>query len=290
MPENNKHIPVNVMDDDFDQGISIDRISINISDFRSAQQHEQAAQSHRDEGHTFHIVNEGNIIMEIDFQQYRIAAHSVVYMHPDQVHRILDFKNITVSSLSIRSENLNTEYIKLLEEIAPAKPLALAQQAYSIVSDTFSLCLSFSAQGRNRLYFPLLRDSCNSLVALLLSQLLNQSKKEGNLSRFEIITKSFKQLLQKNFRTLKRPSDYARGLNISTSYLNECVNHVTGHSVSIHIRNRIVLEAKRLLYHTDKSAKEIAFDLGYEDYPYFSRLFTKTAGISAMAFRNKNRE
>lgn len=290
MPKKNQRIPVNIMDDNSNRGISIDRISMTLSDFKSAQQYEQAAQSHRDEGHTFHVINEGDIIIEIDFQQYSITAPSVVYMHPDQVHRILDFKNITVSSLSIRNENLNSEYIKLLEEIAPAKPLDLTQQASAIICDTFSLCLGFSAQEQNRLYFPLLRDSCNSLVALLLSQFLNQSRKEGTLSRSEIMTYSFKQLLQTNFRTCKRPSDYAGRLNISTPYLNECVNNVTGCSVSVHIRDRIVLEAKRLLYHTDKSVKEIAFDLGYEDYPYFSRLFTKATGMSALAFRNKNRE
>ena len=48
--------------------------------------------------------------------------------------------------------------------------------------------------------------------------------------------------------------------------------------------------AKRLLYHTDKSVKEIAFELGYDDYPYFSRLFTKSTGMSALTFRNKRHD
>ncbi|MEZ0453718.1 helix-turn-helix domain-containing protein [Sphingobacterium thalpophilum] len=62
---------------------------------------------------------------------------------------------------------------------------------------------------------------------------------------------------------------------------------VTGQTVSQHIQDRVILEAKRLLYHSDKSVKEIAFELGYDDYPYFSRLFAKNTGISALAFRNK---
>ncbi|WP_228377142.1 helix-turn-helix domain-containing protein [Chryseobacterium sp. FH2] len=66
----------------------------------------------------------------------------------------------------------------------------------------------------------------------------------------------------------------------------KCKN-TTGLSVSQHIQNRIVLEAKRLLYHTDKSVKEISFELGYDDYPYFSRFFTKAAGMSALKFRSK---
>jgi AraC family transcriptional activator of pobA len=45
-----------------------------------------------------------------------------------------------------------------------------------------------------------------------------------------------------------------------------------------------------LLFYSDKTVKEIAAELGYDDYPYFSRLFTKIAGMTAVAFRNKNRD
>ena len=278
------------MADNFSQGISIDKISIKRSDFKTTQQYEEATQSHRDEGHTFHIVEKGTVLIEIDFKKYKIIAPSVVYMHPNQVHRILDFKNITVCSLAINNENLNPEYLKFLEKIAPAKPLLLTKEANSIVSDTFSLCLKFSVQKSNKLYYPILKDSCNTLVAFLTSQFLNQNKSESNISRFEIVAKSFKQLLETNYRTCKRPGEYAKKLNISTPYLNECVKNTTGYSVSQHIQDRIILEAKRLLYHTDKSVKEIAFELGYVDYPYFTRLFTKATGMSALSFRNKNHD
>lgn len=107
-------------------------------------------------------------------------------------------------------------------------------------------------------------------------------------TRYEIITKAFKAVLESSFITAKSPSEYAEKLNISTPYLNECIKNTTGFSTTHHIQQRIILEAKRLLYHSDKSIKEIAAELGYDDYPYFSRLFTKITGISALAFRNKN--
>jgi len=290
MSKANKNIPVNSMDDHFSQGISIDKISIKKSDFKTDQQYEEATLSHRDEGHTFHIVEKGTVLIEIDFQKYKITAPSVVYMHPNQVHRILDFKDVTVCSLAIKNENLNPDYLKFLEEIAPAKPLALTKDAYTNIYDTFSLCLNFSTQKSNRLYNLLLKDSCNALVALVTSAFLSQNKASGKLSRFELIAKFFRQLLEINYCSMKRPAGYAKRLNISVSYLNESIKNATGLSVSQHIQARIILEAKRLLYHTDKSVKEIAFELGYEDYPYFSRLFTKATGMSALTFRNKNRD
>jgi len=281
MRKNNQHIPVNTMTENSGQGISIDKISLDKPDF---------IHSHRDDGHTFHIIEKGVIHIEIDFQKYEIHAPSVVYMHPDQVHRILDFEKITVCSLSVRDENLNPDYLELLEGITPAKPLQLNSETNSTLSDIFSLCYNFSVQKNNKLHYSLLKDSCNTLIAFLISQFLDQNKPESNFSRFEIVAKSFKQLLDKNYSTLKSPRGYADQLNISTSYLNECVKNTTGSSVSQHIQNRVVLEAKRMLYHSDKSIKEISFELGYDDYSYFSRIFNKVTGMSALAFRNKNHE
>jgi len=285
-----KAIPINAMTDNPGQGISIDRMTIKRADFTTEVQYGEAKQSHRDEGHTFHIVEEGTVLIEIDFQTYHVTAPAVVYMHPNQVHRILEFENITVSSVAIKSEDLNPDYLELLEDLVPSKPLVLTEQTSSTVSQIFLLSLDFSFQKDNRLHYALLKDSCNTLVAFLISQFLGQVKTATQPSRFETVAKSFKKILEKNYRTIKRPSEYAEQLNISTAYLNECIKHTTGFSVSQHIHDRIILEAKRLLYHTDKSVKEIAFDLGYEDYPYFSKLFTKVAGMSALTFRNKNHD
>jgi len=281
MRKDYNNIPINSMTDDCQQGIAVDRISLEKNHF---------THSHRDEGHTFHIVEKGSVHIEIDFKKYEISAPSVVYMHPDQVHRILYFENITICSLSIKDENLNADYLKFLEEITPSKPLQLNDDNNAIIFDVFSICLNFSLQKNNRLHYPLLKDSCNTLVAFLLSQFLAQNKSDANPTRFEIIAKAFKRLLEKNYCTSKRPLEYADKLNISTSYLNECVKNTTGFSVSKHIQDRTILEAKRLLYHSDKSVKEISFQLGYEDYPYFSRIFTKATGMSALAFRRKNHE
>jgi len=77
---------------------------------------------------------------------------------------------------------------------------------------------------------------------------------------------------------------------VSTSYLNECVKKTTGFSVSYHIQQRILLEAKRLLFHSEQAVKEVAVALGFEDIAYFSRFFKKHVGMSALAFRNTNHE
>ena len=106
-------------------------------------------------------------------------------------------------------------------------------------------------------------------------------------NRFTSITYQFKLLLSANYKTCKKPVQYASMMNISTVYLNEAVKNITGVSVTQNIINEIILQAQRFLYHTDMSIKEIAAELGDEDYAYFTRLFTKNTKETPSSFRHK---
>ena len=104
------------------------------------------------------------------------------------------------------------------------------------------------------------------------------------------IVLSFIHLLAEHLATSRSPSYYASQLNISPVYLNEVVKKVTGMSATLYIKNELILQAKRLLVHTDLSIKEISDSLGIDDYAYFTRIFTQTTGISPGTFRQKNLE
>lgn len=284
-------IPVNTMADSFGSGIAIEKISfkdLHNWDETSLSSFEEAKQAHREDRHSFFLLEKGTVHIEIDFQQYKIEQSSVIYIHPNQVHRIIALENVTVSSWAIDNESLNPEYLKLLEDITPVKQLVLDKETFDLISQAVSIVIKFSERTTDKLHHSLVKDSCNALVALVISQYLELAKSTDKLSRFEIVTKAFREILEHNYITAKRPAAYAQKLNISIPYLNECVKNTTGHSVSYHIQQRIILEAKRLLYHSDKSVKEITAELGYDDYPYFSRLFAKVTGMTAVAFRKKN--
>jgi AraC family transcriptional activator of pobA len=282
MPKKRKNIPI-IAKSQNGEGIFIAKMSVEDTDLFEDVKH-----SHRDDYHLFSLQLQGTTSLEIDFQKYTIEPSSVFYINPNQVHRVVSFENVSFSSLAITSGSLSPENLKLLEEITPVKPLLLSEETFSTILEVVSLCLKFSERKEPKLYPSLLKDSCNLLVSLIASHYLEQSQTTDKFSRFETITKSFKTQLECNFVSVKRPTEYAQLLNISTPYLNECIKNTTGYSVTHHIQQRIILEAKRLLYHSDSSVKEIAAELGFDDYPYFSRLFTKVAGISPLAFRNKN--
>jgi len=245
----------------------------------------QATYAHREDRHAFFLLETGTIHLELDFQEYHLQAPALVYVHPDQVHRIISFRQLTVSTLGMTTEQLQPQYRPLLAALVPAKALALNPETFALLADTMALCTRFAARRRDQLSQALLHDSCNALVALVLSQYLPQAPPSGKLARSEVLTQAFKELLERQYPTTKRPSDYAHQLHVSTPYLNECVKAVTGHPVSYAIQQRVLLEAKRLLYHSEQSVKEIATALGFTDYPYFARLFAKGTGMTALAFR-----
>jgi len=283
MPKKNNSIPVNLMANEHGEGIAVERLA-----FADMQIFGEGERAHRHDGHSFFLLERGTITVEIDFNKYSLAAPSVIYVHPDQVHRTTDAENIAVGSLAITNENLHPEYRAILESIAPAKPLTLQPEIFETIFEAISLCIKLAERKTDKLYHAQLKDGCNALVALVISQYLAQARSSDKLSRFDTVTKAFRNLLERDFATKKRPASYAKKLNISIPYLNECVKNATGYSVSHHLQQRVILEAKRLLVHSDQSVKEIAAALGYDDYPYFSRLFTKITGMSALAFRAKN--
>ena len=103
--------------------------------------------------------------------------------------------------------------------------------------------------------------------------------------RFHVIRK-FNLLVEANFQTEHSVSYYAQQLNKSPKTLSNffaLYNHKTPLQV---IQERIIIEAKRLLYYTDRSVKQITFDLGFEDAAYFSNFFKKHSSLSPLEFRN----
>lgn len=99
------------------------------------------------------------------------------------------------------------------------------------------------------------------------------------------LTNQFKELLHKNIRTHHLVADYASMLNVSPNHLTKTIKLITQKSPSKWIGETLVTEAKVLLFQSNQSISEIAFELGIDDQSYFSRLFKKYEGVSPLAFR-----
>jgi len=103
-------------------------------------------------------------------------------------------------------------------------------------------------------------------------------------------TRRFKLLLEKNFIEKKAVGEYAAMIGITPGHLNDTVQKDTGKTASEIIHERIILEARRLLYHSEKSVKEIAYALNYDDPSYFVKFFKTHTGSTPEHFRKTIRE
>ncbi len=100
------------------------------------------------------------------------------------------------------------------------------------------------------------------------------------------ILQKLKDAIEENFKTKHSPVDYAEMLYISPKTLAKITKSHFNKTLSSLINERIIIEAKRELYLTDKTVKEIAYELGYEDEYYFSRFFKVNADVSPQLYRD----
>jgi AraC-like DNA-binding protein len=108
------------------------------------------------------------------------------------------------------------------------------------------------------------------------------------------IASIFLELLERQFPVesvdrpleLKTAQDYAGALSVHVNYLNSAVKEVTGKPTSAHISERIIIEAKALLQHTNWSIADIAYALGFEYTTYFNNFFKKKTGQVPKSIRS----
>ncbi|HEX2533211.1 MAG TPA: helix-turn-helix domain-containing protein [Chitinophagaceae bacterium] len=97
----------------------------------------------------------------------------------------------------------------------------------------------------------------------------------------------FTMLVDAHYKEKHNVADYAGLLRMAPKTLTHRFRRLNLPQPNEIIKNRIILEAKRLLVHTTRTSKEIAYDLGYDDPAYFSRIFQLKTGESPSGFRTK---
>jgi YesN/AraC family two-component response regulator len=105
-------------------------------------------------------------------------------------------------------------------------------------------------------------------------------------SQKPFILESLRLSIERDYRTKHSASDYADVLNISAKALAKIAKKHFNKTITELIADRIIIEAKRELYLSNKSIKEIAYELGYQDEYYFSRFFKKNTDVSPQMYRD----
>lgn len=123
---------------------------------------------------------------------------------------------------------------------------------------------------------------------IMCTRIFKSQEKYTTIAHNQIdLIREYNFLVEQNFRTKHTVAQYAKILNKSPKTLSNLFSKISSKTPLQFIQDRRMLEAKRLLHHTDKSVKEIAYEIGFEDLQTFGRFFKNAEGISPTDFKEK---
>lgn len=142
---------------------------------------------------------------------------------------------------------------------------------------------------RDHLQGEMLRSLLKRML-ILSTRMIKKDLPEPDISHTQLeIIRKYNLLVEKHFREKHQVKDYAELLYKSPKTLSNLFKQFGDKSPLQVIHERILLEAKRLLLYSDKTAEEIAFELGYSDSGHFSKFFKKHEGLSPSIFKKSKR-
>lgn len=247
--------------------------------------------------HNFYIllfISQGTGTHTIDFEQYTVKPNTVFFLTPGQVHswQLSDDTEGFILFFSPDFYLLDFPIQKLQRFPffhAPLRSpsLHLSEAAFSHLLPTIEKLQTEYAQQQF-----LKDDMLRSYLDVLLIQLtrLYQLDYPDDLNTTAPIPylQSVEMLIEANYKTHQPVSFYADKLHITPRQLNEYCKRILGKTTTELIHDRIILEAKRLLVHSDLTIAQVAAELGYSESAYFFRFFKKKTNYTPEQFRKEH--
>lgn len=247
--------------------------------------------------HNFYLCvlfTEGTGTHEIDFNSYTIKPGMVFFLKPGQTH-FWKFKTAPEGFIFFHSQEFYE--LKFLEHTLFSFPFFYSYQNPPVVEldsqKNYELQLKFLEVYKEYSQRNLLRELKivnllnNIYIELTRIYTLNIDLEKLSSSNYPNILATLENLINTNFYNEKFPKFYADKLNITTKHLNRVVKKTINKTTSQLISERIILEAKRLIVHSNGNLADTAFTLDFSDYAYFSKFFKSKTGITPLEFKKR---
>lgn len=274
----------------FRKGLSNEIEIISIAD-TVAKHRNNIVLPHRDNYYNIFWYQKGSATHLVDFKPIQIRENSLLFVNKNRVQTLdstadYDGKFLLFTEAFFDKYPEDIKYLRnnilfndLLEE-----PVLNIEGNSSIIS-VFQDIETELAKSNDEVQYHILHNLLHNL--LLLSERerrkngFNQIEKGIDLDK----TIEFRNTLENKFRSIKTVSGYASVMSISERKLNKALTAVLGKTAKELIDERIILEAKRMLAHTNYSIKEIGFELGFDEPTNFIKYFRKQEGKTPVEFR-----
>ncbi|WP_217207875.1 AraC family transcriptional regulator [Streptomyces sp. AC550_RSS872] len=243
---------------------------------------------HRIDFHIVMLFEEGPVRHMIDFAEFEANAGDVLWIRPGQVHRfsgtggyrgtVLTMQPGFLPRATVEATGLYRYDLPPLlhpdeaQLTALRSALAQLQREYE---DTTTLPLS--------LHTAVLRHSLTAFLLRLAH--LAASSAEAARQQGDTTFTLFRDAVEKGFATNHSVSAYADQLGYSRRTLVRAVRAATGLTPKGFIDKRVILEAKRLLAHTDMPIGRVGVAVGFPDAANFSKFFHQHTDVTPAVFR-----
>jgi AraC-like DNA-binding protein len=249
---------------------------------------------HRKAYYFMALVKVGTSRHWIDTVPYTIKPNAFYFTIPHQVHLKEEVKPFTGISLGITEEFLaldesgSLKKLPIIQNPDNGHELLLSDVDLIFVEDLLEkILVEYNTKNnwQNTMLLAYIK-----VLLIYLSRLYEQQFSIAVPQPNRLLLKSYLSKIEEWYTRLHDVAAYAGMLNISAGHLSELVKEQSGKPAIVHIHERLIMEAKRLLFHTDQSIKEIAFALGFEDASYFNRFFKRMSLITPADYRNSIRK
>ncbi|MFL5728134.1 MAG: helix-turn-helix domain-containing protein [Cytophagaceae bacterium] len=249
---------------------------------------------HRHDFYEILFITQGHGDHTIDFHEYKVRPNTVFFLSPGQIHDLRLSEDIRGYIFLFTSEFylLNKQDKNHLLELPffysisrENPPLHLEKAGdYELLTDLFRQACQ--ENDRNLDDSPELIRSLLDIILIICKRLYPHQEKESK-KKGHLLVKKFKQLIEEKYAENSSVKDYASLLSVTPNHLSETVKSITGRTSTDLINDKMILEIKRMLMHTELGISEIAYQLNFSDQSYFSKYFKNITGMSPNEFRNQ---
>lgn len=247
---------------------------------------------HRHNYYTVLIINKAKGLHKIDFNSYDLGEKQIYFVAPGQVHQVIEQEKskgfaMTFSNDFLVQNSIPLSFIdslNLFQNYGQSPPLTPQEEQFNVIQNFTNHMLSLFYSDSNMkdlsvgAYLKLLLIECNNICAINPIELDIDSTGDN-------LVRNFKTEVDLHYKQEHSTNFYASQLHISSDHLNRTIKAKIGKTAKEYIQSRIITEAKRLLYFTNSSNKEIGYELGFNEPANFSTFFKKHTQLSPSNFK-----
>ncbi|TPQ23970.1 helix-turn-helix domain-containing protein [Streptomyces sporangiiformans] len=264
---------------------------LSLADLRRRVAPGKLAGPQRPEFHHLLTLTSGGLRHTVDFTGYSLRPGSWLWVRPGQVHQWGDVTHAKGTLILFRQDFLDqatATAARVEDPHAPVLSTPVADDAEALRIAEEHLTREFHALGQ--LPLAVHTAALRHLLSVLVLRLAHLATPFGSpVPEPDETYLRFRDALETAFTRTRRVEDYAHMLGYSTRTLSRATLAAAGLGAKEFIDRRVVLEAKRLLAHSDRTAAQIADQLGFADPTQFSKYFHQRAGQSPIGFRRSVR-